>query len=123
MKKAVGLLLVGALSTSTLHAGYQPDPTQFTDIDEMMGDPQVAEFLERVTVGGRIDQSLVDQEMRLASGEEQTWLGWILGLLAASVKASCEDGWSYRDDDKCVGKCDDWRREQKGGRENGKPRK
>lgn len=111
LKKVTASLLTTSVMMSSLALGAATpdfDFSKFKDIEEVITDQRTTDFIARVTVDGKVDQSLVEKELALSSGEEETWWPAILGALIGLFGKGCENS-SYRDKDRCVGKCDDWK--------------
>lgn len=112
VQKFVAALVAMVMLSTPVLAQFGMDEDLLVDANDVLTPERTQEFLDRVTVDGQVSLELAEREFALSSGEERTFWPVVIAFIAASIKASCENDWSYRDKDKCVGKCEDYRRQE-----------
>lgn len=112
VKRFAAALLSIVMFSSAVFAEFTPKQGAFVDADDYFANYSNEEMLERITVDGELNLDLAQREFELSSGEEHTFWQIIVAAIIASVKASCENDWSYRDKDRCVGKCEDYKKDK-----------
>jgi phage-related protein len=106
VQKFVAAMVAMVMLSTPVLAQFGLDEDLLVDANDVLTAERTQEFLDRVTVDGKVSLELAEREFALSSGEERTFWPVVIAFIAASIKASCENDWSYRDDDRCVGKCD-----------------
>lgn len=119
VRRVVASLLCFAFLSSPALAVFQPGGGGecYVNLDDIQTDnAEVDGILRRViNKNGKVDYDALNDALANENGEVYTFWPVVIAAVAAVAKASCENDWSYRDKDRCVGKCDDRPREKKRG--------